>query len=256
MSSSAPDGSKAFGAHAALYAKRRPSYPQSVFEALEDALKGPRRHAADLGAGSGQATKELATRFGQVTAVEPDSRMASQFPALENVAVVNCASEAATFPDGSLDAVIAATSFHWMDQRAIIEKVHCWLRPGGVFFPFLYDAFNVEGAAKTVYDRNAALWAPFRDKRLNESVDYAKAFERSGAFANWSAFRDSIGATMSAEDAAGLLGTTSFASAYAKAAFGDPSIYVAKLTEEFRACGESLRVNAPLKGVIAVKSSD
>jgi len=253
VTSSAPDGSNAFGGHAALYQRRRPSYPPSVFDALDRALEGPRECAVDLGAGSGQATKELAERFARVTAVEPDARMAAQFAQRPNVDVVNLGSEEADFRAGSIDAVIAATSFHWMDQKAVIAKVRNWLRPGGVFFPFLYDAFNVEGPAAEVFNRHAALWEPYKDRRLRENVDYAAAFAASGVFSRWTRFEDRIGADFSAADAAGLLATTSFGSAYARATFGDPSIYFEKLAEEFRACGEPLTVSAPLVGVLAVK---
>jgi len=253
VTSPVPDGSTAFGGHAAIYARRRPGYPPSIFAALEAALSGPRDRAVDLGAGSGQATKELAARFQRVSAVEPDARMAAEFPAIANVDVLNAPAETVEFPSASVDCVIAATSFHWMDQAKVIANVHRWLRPGGVFFPFLYDAFNVVGAGKAVYDRHAALWEPYKDRRLRENVDYARAFAASGVFRTWTPFRDEIGAALSADDAAGLLATTSFGSAYARAAHGDPSAYFAALAAEFRAAGEPLVVTAPLNGVIAVK---
>jgi SAM-dependent methyltransferase len=253
---SAPDGSKAFGGHAALYARRRPSYPQSVFDALDAALAGARTHGVDLGAGSGQATKELAKRFQRVTAVEPDARMAAEFPAIENVTVVNAAAENVAFETGSVDAVIAATSFHWMKQSAVAANAHRWLRPGGVFFPFRYGAFDMIGAAKPVFDRHAALWAPFKDRRLTANIEYMKPVLAAGLYASVTVFRDEVGATLTPEEAAGLLGTTSFASAYAHAAYGDPDIYIRKLAAEFRACGEEAQLRAPLKGAIAVKASD
>lgn len=254
MPSSAPDGAKAFGADAALYARLRPPYPSALFDALLLALEGPRLYAVDLGAGSGQATQALARRFARVAAVEPDARMAAAFPPIANAAVVACAAEAADFAGDSIDAVIAATSFHWMDQRTVMANAHRWLRRGGVFFPFLYDAFNVEGAAKSVYDRHAARWAPYKDRRLTDNVDYPKVFAEAGVFSQWTPFRDSIGLRLAAEEAAGLLGTTSFGGAYARAAYGDPARYIAELADEFRACGEPLAVTAPLNGVIAVKS--
>jgi SAM-dependent methyltransferase len=252
--SSAPDGGTSFGAQAALYARLRPSYPVSVFRAIEGALAGPRRRAVDLGAGNGQATKALARLFEEVTAVEPDARMAAGLPKIVNVRVESRAAENAAFADGSIDAVIAATSFHWMDQRKVVANVHRWLRAGGVFFPFLYDAFNVEGAAKSVYEKHSALWEPYRDRRLKENVDYRKVFAETGVFSNWTPFADSIEARLSAGEAAGLLGTTSFGGAYARAAFGDPALYIAELAGEFRACGEPLIVRAPLNGVLAVKA--
>jgi SAM-dependent methyltransferase len=251
-----PDGSSAFGGHAALYARRRPTYPQSVFDALEAGLTGARAHGVDLGAGTGQATKELARRFTRVTAVEPDGRMAAEFPAIENVAVVNAAAEDAAFERESVDAVIAATSFHWMKQGAVTAAVHRWLRPGGVFFPFRYGAFDMVGAAKPVFDRHAALWAPFKDRRLTANIEYMKPVATAALFRSVAAFADEIGATLSPEEAAGLLGTTSFASAYARATYGDPEIYIDKLAAEFRACGAETQLRAPLKGAIAIKASD
>lgn len=256
MRSSAPDGSKAFGGHAALYARRRPTYPPSVFDALDAALKGPRAHAVDLGAGSGQATKELAKRFERVTAVEPDERMAAEFPAIDNVRVINAPAETAEFADGSVDAIIAATSFHWMDQPKVTANAHRWLRAGGVFFPFRYSAFEVEGPAKSVYERHAVLWEPFKDRRLVANIEYMKPIIASALFASVTMFKDEIGADLSAEDAAGLFGTTSFGSAYARSAYADPNDYIDLLAEDFRRCGGPLIVRAPLIGAIAIKASD
>jgi len=254
-SSAAPDGSKAFGGHAALYAKRRPQYPASVFAALLSALQGERAHAVDLGAGTGQATRALSKLFRHVTAVEPDLRMAAEIPAIENVRIVNETAEAATFSAGSVDAVVAATSYHWMKQREVAETVYRWLRPGGVFFPFRYGAFEISGAAKPVFDRHAALWEPYKDRRLTANIEYMKPVQSTGLYSSVTGFSDEIGANLSPEDAAGLLGTTSFASAYARANYDDPDEYIRKLGDEFSACGKEARLRAPLKGVIAVKGA-
>ncbi len=254
MTSSAPDGSRAFGGHAALYARRRPGYPPTVFDALDAALKGPRDHAVDLGAGSGQATKELAKRFAHVTAIEPDTRMAAEFPAIANVDVLNAAAETAEIGDSAVDAVVAATSFHWMDQKEVVANAHRWLRAGGVFFPFRYSAFEVEGPAEAVFRKHEALWAPFKDRRLTANIEYGRPVVASGLFSQISYFADDLGSRLSAEEAAGLFGTTSFGSAYARANYSDPDRYIELLAQEFRECGDALIVKAPLKGVIAVKA--
>ncbi len=257
MPSSAPDGSQAFGGFAALYARCRPLYPQSVFDALEAALRGGRRaHAVDLGAGTGQATRALADRFVNVTAVEPDPRMAENFPKFRNVALLNEAAENVDFVPGSIDAVIAATSFHWMEQSEVCMKAHRWLRPGGVFFPFRYGAFDMIGVAKPVFDRHAALWAPFKDKRLTANIEYVKPIVAAGLFATVTPFVDELGATLAPADAAGLLGTTSYGSAFASANYQDPEDYIKELADDLRACGEETELQAPLRGAIAVKALD
>lgn len=219
-------------------------------------MKGPHACAVDLGAGTGQATKEIARRFAQVIAVEPDARMAQEFPAIGNVGILNASAESADIDAGSIDAVIAATSFHWMKQQVVTECAYRWLRPGGVFFPFRYGAFDMVGAAKPVFDRHAKLWAPFKDKRLTANIEYLKPILATGLFASVTVFVDEIGAALSPEEAAGLLGTTSFASAYARDVHGDPEIYIRELALEFRACGEETQLRAPLKGAIAIKGSD
>ena len=158
MTSSPPDASVGFGAEVSAYARRRPDYPASVFAALGEALTGPRERAVDVGAGSGQATRALARLFRHVTAVEPDARMASAILAPDNVEIVCASAEGVDFDEASVDCVIAATAFHWMDQKQVIAAAHRWLRPGGVFFPFAYDAFRIEGAGREILGREEGAW--------------------------------------------------------------------------------------------------
>jgi SAM-dependent methyltransferase len=251
--SSTPDGSKEFGGYASAYAARRPSYPAIVFDTLMSALDGPRRSAVELGAGSGQATRAFAERFDFVTAVEPDARMLSEFPGIANVRVVNVSAEEADFAAGSIDAVVAATSFHWMDQPSVTANAHRWLREGGVFFPFLYNAFAIDGPAQEAYDRHAGLWAPFKDPRLVENVDYARMVKGVGAFARVDEFKNEIVADMPPAGAALLLGTASFVNAYARANGIDIADYVRRLTEDFSSFGDIVRLRAPVTGALAIK---
>lgn len=257
MPSSAESASKdhgaAFGARAALYAAFRPGYPAAVFERLLAALAGPRDMAVDLGAGSGQASRDLAVRFARVVAVEPDARMAEKFPALANVKVLNVAAEDADFPAASVDAVISATAFHWMDQKKICAGVARWLRPGGVFFPFLYGPFRMKGAGAEIFQRHAALWGSYKDARLGSNVDYAKSIRESGAFAIVEMFGREEAMPMSPEDAAGLVLTMSYASAYARANGGEGA-YRDRLIADFGAAGGEIVVASHLGGVIAVKN--
>lgn len=254
MTSSKLDGSTAFGGFAAVYARWRPGYPRSVYDALLAALDGPRRHAVDLGAGSGQATKDLAKFFNRVTAVEPDAQMLAAFSPPQNVEIANLLAEEATFAASSVDAVIAATSFHWMKQSDVAARAFEWLRPGGVFFPFRFGAFQATGAARPVLERHAALWEPYKDRRLTANIEYQKPVLATGLFHSVISYSDEASASLSVDEAAGLFGTTSFASAYARAACDSHEDYVNLLAAELRAAGEAIILRAPIKGAIAIKA--
>ncbi|MFZ5616782.1 MAG: class I SAM-dependent methyltransferase [Pseudomonadota bacterium] len=246
------DAALGFGDVAASYADLRPSYPKELFDFLESHLEGPRRLAVDLGAGPCKASIDLAVRFERVAAVEADARMLAAAPRAARIDRINCAAEAAAFPAGSVDCVIAATAFHWMEQDVVCAKVAQWLRPGGVFFPFLYGPFFVSGPAEAAFARHWALWAPHMDKRLGAKADYSRAMKACGAFKGLSTFSMTMEKPMAPADAAGLFLTASYARVYmATNNLGEDYRY--QLANELAAFGE-IPVNFPLGGILGVRS--
>lgn len=130
------EGRRAFGADAANYDSARPGYPARVFEVLCERC-GPLagRNAFEIGAGTGLATRELlALGLAPVVAIEPDERLAAYLrqrspdPALR---VVVAPFEDVELQHDSFDLGTAATSFHWLDQRAALSKVAALLKSGG-----------------------------------------------------------------------------------------------------------------------------
>lgn len=241
-----------FGDIAARYAALRPAYPKALFDFLEAHLDGPRKFAVDLGAGPAKASLDLAARFDRVAAVEPDARMLAAAPDHPRIVRLNCASEDADFPDGSVDCVIAATAFHWMDQDAVCAKVARWLRPGGVFFPFLYGPFFVTGPAQPVFQRHWTLWSPLMDKRLGAKADYARPMRACGAFSPLTSYSGDIKVVLPPQDAAGLLLTASYARAYMETKNLGPA-YLDQLAEEL-APHAPVTIGFPLGGVLGVRS--
>lgn len=248
------DASRRFGDVAARYADLRPDYPPALYDFLEAHLEGPRETCVDIGAGPGKASLDLAKRFGRVAAVEPDARMLAAMPKRDNVAPVQRAAEEAEFPAGRIDCVVAATAFHWMDQDLVCAKVARWLRPGGVFFPFLYGPFHVKDGVSEVFARHWALWAPYMDKRLGAKADYARSMREAGCFTRLETFSMSMEKELSAAEAAGLFFTASYARAYAEAK-GVSAVYVDQLTEELAPYGR-VRVGFPLGGVLGVRRKE
>lgn len=86
----------------------------------------------EIGPGTGQATSQIVAAGADVTAIEPDPRMAGALrQRLPGVRILESTAEAATVEDGAFDLVGAATSLHWLDR----DRGYAWLvralRPGG-----------------------------------------------------------------------------------------------------------------------------
>jgi SAM-dependent methyltransferase len=125
--------SKAFGAVAGDYDRLR---PEPSPEALDWLLPTGARDALEIGAGTGLLTRLLAGRIKHVTAVEPDDRMRAVLSsrlseAGATVEVVAGQAEALPCPDESVDVVLAASAWHWVDEARAVPEVARVLRPGG-----------------------------------------------------------------------------------------------------------------------------
>ena len=206
-----------YGLHADRYRRFRPGYPAWLFEEATEACGMPRSRAAELGAGSGQATPEILKRFAHVVAVEPDPDMAARITKDIRLEVRVAPAEAVTF-DKPLDAVFSATAFHWMDAAAVGKKVAASLRPGGVFMAFGYQPFEVLGpiTARLLVDHEMRLWSPNIDPRLANWKPYPELMAASGAFPQIAPLAFDFTEQRTPEAAAGLFLTTSYAGQYAR----------------------------------------
>ena len=246
------DPSVNFGEAAGRYETFRPSYPGEVFDFLLEHLSSGCTRAVDLGAGTGQATRKLAALFARVTAVEPDARLAKEARLPSHAEIVVQSAEDASFEPASVDAVVSATAFHWMNQPLICRRAAQWLKSGGVFFPFAYDAFEVDGAAGDLYRAEFAKWAAYRDRRLIDCYDYRRPLEDSGAFESVVPFSFKSRHEISHEAAAGLISTFSFARDYARDNGGEA--YFQTLKEKLKTLGETVSFVVPVIGALGVKA--
>ena len=122
-----------FTAGAAAYASGRPDYPAELDVWLREALGlAAGKTALDLGAGTGKFTPRLLATGAAVTGVEPVAAMRAQFVrALPDVPVLEGSAEAIPCPDGSVDAVVCAQSFHWFATPAALAELRRVLKVGG-----------------------------------------------------------------------------------------------------------------------------
>lgn len=118
-----------FGDAASHYERYRPGPP---VEAVDWVIPGHLHTVVDLGAGTGALTRLLVRKADEVMAVEPDDRMRAVLTeAVPGARALAGRGESLPLPDGSVDAVLASSSWHWMDPIPTLNEIARVLVPGG-----------------------------------------------------------------------------------------------------------------------------
>lgn len=163
------EGREAFGGNPAAYLEGRPDYPDGLYAMLDElGCTKATSSAFEIGPGAGQITGRLLDLgIGQLTAIEPDQRLAdflstrfaSQWGGRLSLQAVPF--ESARLPDGSFDLGIAGTSFHWLDPRSALDMIHRALRPGG-WWVACWNVFMDPAGPNTFIDATRHLFATLR----------------------------------------------------------------------------------------------
>lgn len=141
-----------FSKQAQLYALHRPKYPTILYPYLAS-LSPSTQLAWDVGAGSGQATVELAKCFDRVVATDLSESQLSRMQTLStpppsNIRTFVSAAEAlseeadAVLPDGAVSLVTVATAIHWFDRPAFFALARRKLASEGCVAFWCYSLFR------------------------------------------------------------------------------------------------------------------
>jgi SAM-dependent methyltransferase len=117
-----------FGLRATDYDRLRPGPHPG---ALERVLPPDAERVVDLAAGTGLVTRAVLARPtppAVVIAIEPDARMLGL---VSGAVAVRGTAEHLPLRDGSVDAVVASSAWHWFDAEAATAEIARVLRPGG-----------------------------------------------------------------------------------------------------------------------------
>lgn len=104
---------------------------------------------ADVGAGTGKLTENLAAIGLTGYAVEPNDAMRIEgiklFEDKDSFTWSKGTAEETGLPDNSVDWVLMGSSFHWADTSLALKEFHRILRPGG-FFTAVWNPRNIESS--------------------------------------------------------------------------------------------------------------
>ena len=132
-----PDERRAwYGNVAEAYNRTRPAYPpQLINKAVELALTSQNAKILEIGCGPGTATKDFAKLGYSIVALEPNfqaSQLAQQnCLAYPQVEIINTTFEEWPLQPRKFDAILAATSFHWVSPEIVYEKTATALKGNG-----------------------------------------------------------------------------------------------------------------------------
>jgi SAM-dependent methyltransferase len=155
-----------FGQIAAQYDRVRPGYPTELIDAvLAYARLDPQVPVLDVGAGTGQATVQFATRGLSVIALDPSAEMVQiandKFAGagLDAVAVVG-EFESAPLGEDRFGLIYAATSWHWLDPDICFQVAARSIAAGGTLAVLstwpLWRRTALRPALDRVYARSGA----------------------------------------------------------------------------------------------------
>ena len=143
-------GSPAFADHfskvAARYADFRPHYPAELFDYLATLV--PRDSIVwDCACGNGQATSDLAGRFGKVFATDASPEQIASATPHPKVEYRVALAEQSGLPAGSVQLLTIAQALHWFDLTRFYAEARRVVSPGGVIAAWAYGINQVEGEA-------------------------------------------------------------------------------------------------------------
>lgn len=132
-----------FSAHAATYARARPSWPRALAHAVRAMAPGG-GCAADIGTGNGQLALVLADAFENVEASDASASQIHLAAPHARVRYRVAPAQATTLESASVDAIAVGQALHWFATTEFFDEVRRIAREGAVFVAASYQLFKLD----------------------------------------------------------------------------------------------------------------
>lgn len=210
-----------YNALAASYDAFRPHYPPESLGFLVTLADLDRTNTvADIGAGTGQLSLALAQYSRLVYAVDTASAMLERLQenareqSITNIVTVDAEGENTKLPSESLDLVVLAQVFHWMNKQNALKEMHRLLKPRKPL-AIIWNQSLSEGERYTLELK--ALVSQFNPNYVSkvdiDSADFVSEIEKSGFFTPPEIFEFPYLLEYSLEDYLGYLMSKSYVGA-------------------------------------------
>lgn len=173
---------------ATAYQQVRPRYPQAIIDrVIEVTQLSADSSLLEVGCGPAIATPAFAKLGCQMLCVEPNPdfyRLAQQTcESYPNVELKNCSFEEWQLEPQRYDAVLAASSFHWVSPDVGYPKAAAAIRPGGYFILLwnkeLQPGYEVYQQLLVVYQT----YTPSLDRAYEDGATQAAILDQLGQMA-------------------------------------------------------------------------
>lgn len=220
------DERELFKGTAQYYAQYRAGYPKEFFDHISDLFNlNAQSRVLDLGCGTGQIAIPLAKVVKEVVAVDPEQDMLDEAAkeaekaGVKNIQWVLKKAEDIDESLGMFDLTTMGASFHWMDQKVVLEKMYNQTKDGGGVVVVSDHGFSPWKEPKDAWQevRTRVMKKYLGEKRRAGTGMYKPSSEKfedlltKSSFGNYEEWKHVYTKTWSLEAAVNFLYSTSFA---------------------------------------------
>jgi ubiquinone/menaquinone biosynthesis C-methylase UbiE len=131
-----------FSKQADIYAKYRPSYPQSLFDFILQHID-KKQNAWDCATGNGQSAEVLAKYFEKVVATDISQKQIDNAKQAANIYYSVQPADKTDFADNTFDLVTVSQALHWFANDEFYSEVTRVAKPFSILAAWSYSLLNV-----------------------------------------------------------------------------------------------------------------